>query len=64
MLTVVHDIDMKREGREKGLEIGREQGRLTSLIDLVKDGLLCIDVATDRAGMSVEEFEKAMKQEF
>lgn len=56
MLTVVHDIDMKREGRE--------EGRLMEIISLVKDGILSIDVAANRAGMSVAEFEKAMKQEF
>ena len=56
MLTVVHDIDMKREGRE--------EGRLMEIISLVKDGILSIDVAANRAGMSVAEFEKATKQEF
>lgn len=56
MLTVVHDIDMKREGRE--------EGRLMEIISLVKDGILSIEVAANRAGMSVAEFEKAMKQEF
>ncbi len=37
------------------------QGKLISLLDLVKDGLLSIDIAADRAGMTVSEFEKAME---
>ena len=36
------------------------EGRRSQLIELVKEGLLQIDIAARKAGMSVEEFKKLM----
>lgn len=55
----------KREGEAIGLKKGREEGRaegieegtISTLIELVKDGLLTVDAAAKRAKMSVSEFE-------
>ena len=48
------------KGREKGMEKGRAEGRLRILCDLVKDGILSNMDAAKRAGMSLEEFRKAV----
>lgn len=49
-----------QEGREKGLQEGREEGRIYQLLDLVKEGLLSIDVAIQKSGLSKEEFMKLL----
>ena len=36
------------------------EGRRSQLIELVKEGLLRIDIAAQKAGMSVEEFKKLL----
>ncbi len=68
-------IDMVREeGREDGLREGRESGikeghasglqagKVQTLLGLVHDGLLEINVAAERAGISTEEFEKLLTE--
>ena len=42
---------------------GEQQGRITELIDLVRDDLLDVQKAAERAGMTLEEFQAAMKKE-
>ena len=42
---------------------GEEKGRITELIDLVRDDLLDVQKAAERAGMTLEEFQAAMKKE-
>ena len=59
----------RKEGREEGRQEGREEGRqegiqigiIRNLILLVKDGLLSLTTAAERAGMTVSEFEEKMK---
>ena len=50
----------EEEGRADGLAKGRAEGRLRTLYDLVKDGILSNMDAAKRAGMSLEEFTKAI----
>ena len=50
----------EEEGRADGLAKGRAEGRLRTLCDLVKDGILSNMDAAKRAGMSLEEFRKAI----
>ena len=45
-------------GIEKGIEIGVEKGVLKTLFGLVKDGLLSLAVAAERANMTIEEFKE------
>ena len=56
------------EAMQKGLERGRqegiEQGRTYALIELVNDGVLTIEKAAEKAGMSVEVFRNAMKKAY
>ena len=48
------------EGVEKGIGIGVEKGRLNAFVELVKDGVLSVMEAAQRAGMTVSEFETAV----
>ena len=45
------------------LEEGLQQGTIKTLIDLVKDGLLDIEIAAERANLTVEEFKVLMEKE-
>ena len=57
----------RQEGMQKGMahgiEQGIQQGRTHALAELVNDGVLTIEKAAEKAGMSVEEFRNAMKNE-
>ena len=46
---------------EEAMQKGIEQGRIHTIIELVNDGVLTIEKAAEKAGMSVEEFKNAMK---
>lgn len=54
MKTYFHDIDVRDEGREEGIE----QGKIIQLIELVRDGDLSIEVAIKKSNLSKEEFMK------
>ena len=51
----------RAEGIEKGLERGkvegREEGKLFAFLDMVRQGLLTSEVASEQLGMTVAEFE-------
>ena len=44
-------------GIEQGLERGKVEGSFTMLVNLVRQGLLTSEVASQQLGMSVAEFE-------
>ena len=44
-------------GLKKGIEQGIEQGIVKELVSLVKDGLLPLEVAAQRAKVTVEEMK-------
>ena len=48
-------------GIEKGRLEGRQEGTINTLISLVKDGILSLDEAAIRAGMSAKDFKKYIK---
>ena len=50
------------EGKEEGREEGRTEGVLTTLIGLVRDGILSIKDAALRANMSESAFKDAMER--
>ena len=50
----------REEGREEGRAEGRAEGFLNALVSLVKDGILTIPDAAQRANMTVPEFETKM----
>ncbi len=51
-----------KQGFKQGIEQGIEAGMLKTLRDLVKDGMLSTAEAAKRAGMSIEEFGKAVSK--
>ena len=48
---------------EQGIEQGIEQGSLNTLVSLVKDGLLTLSDASQRANMSETDFSQLLKCE-
>ena len=44
-------------GIEQGLERGKVEGSFTMLVNLVRQGLLTSEVASEQLGMTVSEFE-------
>ena len=51
----------ERKGRAEGREEGRVEGAISTLVALVKDGLLSINEACKRAGMSETDFMALVK---
>ena len=45
------------QGLERGLERGKVEGSLSMLLNLVRQGLLTSEVASQQLGMTVAEFE-------
>ena len=56
-------MEQRLEGREEGREEGIVEGRINMLLDIVKDGLISVVDAAQKAGMSVDEFESIMKKQ-
>ena len=48
--------------RAEGKAEGEAKGKLVTLLQLVQDGILELSIGAERAGMSVEEFKKALSQ--
>ena len=51
----------REEGIEQGLERGKAEGSFAMLANLVRQGLLTSEVASEQLGMSVTEFEELLK---
>ena len=49
------------QGLERGLERGKVEGRVFAFLDMVRQGLLPSEVASEQLGMSVAEFESLLK---
>ena len=50
------------QGIKKGLEQGLERGKLFAFLDMVRQGLLTSEVASEQLGMTVAEFEELLKE--
>ena len=44
-------------GIEQGLERGKVEGRVFAFLDMVRQGLLTTEIASQQLGMTVAEFE-------
>ena len=55
----------RTEGIEQGLERGkvegREEGKLFAFLDMVRQGILTPEIASQQLGMTVTEFESLLK---
>ena len=49
------------QGLERGKVEGREEGKLFAFLDMVRQGLLISEVASQQLGMTVAEFEELLK---
>ena len=50
------------QGLEQGLERGKVEGRVFAFLDMVRQGLLTSEVASQQLGMTVAEFEELLKE--
>ena len=50
----------REEGLEQGLERGKVEGGFAMLANLVRQGLLTSEVASQQLGMTVSEFEELL----
>ncbi len=50
----------EEKGLERGKVEGREEGKLFAFLDMVRQGLLTSEVASQQLGMAVAEFEKLL----
>ena len=48
------------QGQSEGIEQGLERGKLFAFLDMVRQGLLTPEVASQQLGMSVTEFESLL----
>ena len=48
-------------GIEQGLERGKVEGRVFAFLDMVRQGLLTPEIASQQLGMTVAEFEALLK---
>ena len=53
---------IREEGRQEGRKEGRQEGRALTLYSLVNSGNLKPDIAAKELGISIHEFEIAMKE--
>ena len=56
---LAHDYALET-ARAEGLEQGLERGKLFAFLDMVHQGLLTSEVASEQLGMSVTEFESLL----
>lgn len=49
------------EGHKTGISQGTHIGVITTLVQLVRDGLLSLSVAAERTQMTTEEFQKILE---
>ena len=48
-------------GRAEGIEQGLERGKLFAFLDMVHQGILISEVASQQLGMTVADFESLLK---
>ena len=51
------------QGLERGLERGKVEGRVFAFLDMVRQGLLTSEVASQQLGMTVAEFEALLEDQ-
>ena len=61
---LAHDYALE-QAEEKGLERGKvegsEEGKLFAFLDMVRQGILTPEIASQQLGMTVSEFEELLK---
>ena len=54
--------DELNEERVEGRIEGQREGQIQAYASLVKDGIITVEIGAEKAGMSVDDFVKEMKQ--
>ena len=54
--------DELNEERMEGRIEGQREGQIQAYASLVKDGIITVEIGAEKAGMSVDDFTKEMKQ--
>ena len=49
-------------GEAKGIVIGENKGRITSIIDFVLDGTISLETGAEKAKMTVEAFKNLLEE--
>ena len=60
---LAHDYALEQaeeKGLERGKVEGREEGKIFAFLDMVRQGLLTSEVASEQLGMTVAEFEELL----
>lgn len=62
MCRILDEREARGEARgfERGLTEGIEQGKVNTLVFLVKDGIISTEIAVEKSGMTKEEFERLL----
>ena len=50
------------EGQREGRLEGQREGQICAYATLVQDGIITVEIGAEKAGMSVDDFVKEMKQ--
>ena len=50
------------EGQREGRVEGQREGQIRAYASLVQDGIITVETGAEKAGMSVDDFTKEMKQ--
>ena len=61
---LAHDYALEQaeeKGLERGKVEGREEGKLFAFLDMVRQGILTPEIASQQLGMTVTEFESLLK---
>ena len=55
-------VEGRIEGQREGRLEGQREGQIQAYASLIKDGIITVEIGAEKAGMSVDDFVKEMKQ--
>ena len=55
-------VEGRLEGQREGRIEGKREGQIQAYASLIKDGIITVEIGAEKAGMSVDDFVKEMKQ--
>ena len=60
MTLLMRDNEMIKKGREEGIILGKNQGKIETIFSFVQDGIIPLEVGADKANLSIETFKEEM----
>ena len=55
-------VEGRLEGQREGRIEGKREGQIQAYASLIKDGIITVEIGAEKAGMSVDDFTREMKQ--